>query len=95
MNLNDFLTWDVIATYAGATVVTALIVQFTKGLVDRLVHIPTQVYSYLVALLVLYAGFFFTGQLTASSAVLILFNGILVAVASNGAYEGVGRLKGK
>lgn len=93
--MTEFITWALLATYAGAVAMTALVVQFTKNAVDKLLHIPTQLYSYIVALAVLYAAYFFTGQLTISSAVLLLFNGVIVAVASNGAYEGVSRIKGE
>lgn len=90
--MTEFTTWEILATHAGAIAMTALVVQFTKGTLDKLVKLPTQIYSYFVALVVLYAAYFFTGQLSASNAMLLLFNGIIVAVASNGAHEGVSRV---
>ncbi|MEG0116281.1 MAG: hypothetical protein RSA00_07650, partial [Hydrogenoanaerobacterium sp.] len=82
------------ATYAGAVAMTALIVQLTKGFADKIVKLPTQLYSYIIALLVLLAAYFFTGQLTLSNAVLLLFNAVIVSAASNGAYEGVTQVLG-
>lgn len=84
----EFVTWAGLATYGGALAMVMLIVQFTKGIIifDRL---PTQLWSYIVALVVLYAANFFTGQLTAENAVLILFNAAIVALAANGGYSAI------
>ncbi|MEG2372650.1 MAG: hypothetical protein RSB36_07710, partial [Hydrogenoanaerobacterium sp.] len=62
--MTEFTTWAILATYAGAVAMTALIVQLTKKGLDKIFKIPTQLYSYIVALAVLYTASFFTGQLT-------------------------------
>lgn len=87
----EFVTWAGLSTYAGALAMVMLIVQFTKGIViiDRL---PTQVWSYIVALVVLYAANFFTGKLTIDNAVLILFNAAIVALAANGGYTAIKKI---
>ncbi|WP_312640754.1 hypothetical protein [Hydrogenoanaerobacterium sp.] len=90
--MTEFTTWATLATYTGAVAMTAFVTQFTKSWLDKLCKLPTQAYSYIVALIVLYAAYFFTGQLDASNAALILFNGFIVAAASNGVYEGVSRI---
>jgi len=84
----EFLEWSALATCAGSLVMVVIITQLTKGLkfIDKL---PTQVWSYIVSLCVLYPAHFFTGQLTVSNAVLILFNGMLVALASNGGFDAI------
>ena len=74
------------ATYAGALAVVLIVTQFTKNL-SFIAKIPTQVWSYIVALLVLYPANYFIGALTIETAVLILFNGIIVALAANGSFE--------
>lgn len=89
MDFSQFVEWPVLASYAGATTMTVAIVQFTKGLLDRVIHIPTKFYSYFVALVVLYSGYYFTGQLTPSNAALIFFNGFIIAVASNGMHQSI------
>ncbi len=50
--MNEFFTWTMLATYAGATLVTTLITQLIKGIgfIDR---IPTRLTAYAVALVVL------------------------------------------
>lgn len=87
----EFVTWAGLSTYAGALAMVMLIVQFTKGItiIDRM---PTQLWSYIVALVVLYAANFFTGQLTAETAALILFNAAIVALAANGGYNAIKRV---
>lgn len=89
MDFSNFVEWPILASYAGATTMTVAIVQFSKGLLDRAIHIPTKLYSYFVALAVLYSGYYFTGQLTGSTAALILFNGFIIAVASNGMHQSI------
>lgn len=84
----EFVTWAGLSTYAGALAMVMLIVQFTKGItiIDRM---PTQLWSYIVALVVLYTANFFTGQLTIDNAVLIIFNAAIVALAANGGYTAI------
>lgn len=86
----EFVTWAGLSTYAGALAMVMLIVQFTKGItiIDRL---PTQVWSYIVALVVLLLANFFTGELNAETAVLIIFNAAIVALAANGGYTAIKR----
>lgn len=68
-----------------------LITQLTKGF-TFVKKIPTQIWSYVIAMVILYPAYFFTGQLTVSNAVLILFNGIIIALASNGGFEAVNKI---
>jgi hypothetical protein len=84
--MNDFFTWEMLATYAGATLATTLVTQIFKG-VGFIDKIPTRFFSYAVALIVLLAGLFFTGGLTVNSAVLCLINAVVVSLAANGAYD--------
>lgn len=89
---NEFFTWAVLLTYAGATLATSLVTQLIKGLgfIDK---IPTRITSYAIALVVLLAATFFTGGLTLESGVLCVVNAVVVSLASNGAYDAVARNK--
>lgn len=89
----EFFTWDRLGTYAGAAALVALVTQLTKNL-PYISKIPTQVWSYILAVLVLIASQVFTGTLSASSAALSLANGVLVSLASNGGYSLITRVKG-
>ncbi|OQB24671.1 MAG: hypothetical protein BWY11_00893 [Firmicutes bacterium ADurb.Bin182] len=90
--MEGLFTWAILATYAGATLATALITEIFKGVgfIDR---IPTRIFSYFVALLVLIAANFFTDQLTWATALLSLVNAVVVSLASNGAYDFVNMKK--
>lgn len=89
----QFVNWSMLATYAGALAMVMIITQFTKGL-KLIEKMPTQVWSYVVALAILYPAYFFTGQLTMETAALILFNGIIVALAANGGYDALNKALG-
>lgn len=85
--LNEFLTWQVLGSYAGAIAFTSIFVQFTKDLIDNLTHVPTKLYTYIISVVILLLSDIFTGDLTLSNAVLNLFNGFIVSVAANGSYD--------
>lgn len=89
----EFFSWDDLGTYAGAAALVALVTQLTKEL-PYISKIPTQVWSYILAVLVLIASQVFAGTLSASSAALSLANGVLVSLASNGGYSLITRVKG-
>ena len=86
-----FLSWSILATYAGALAFVLAVTQFTKGLafIDRM---PTQIWSWIVAMVGMYLGYYFTGQLSVNTAALIPINAVLVALAANGGFEALSRL---
>ena len=92
--MNEFFTWTTLGTYAGATLAVTLITQLIKGIgwIDR---IPTRITSYVVALVVLLAASAVAGELTWATAGLNVINAVVVALAANGAFDGVTSLKSK
>ena len=82
----EFITWSELASCSGALVMVLIITQITKE-VKFIKAIPTQLWSYIVSLIILYLAYFFTQQLTASSAVLIPFNAAVVALSANGGFD--------
>lgn len=81
------LTWEYLATIAGATAATLLIVQFLKVPLDRIWKIPTRAFVYFIALVMLLAGTYFTTGLTWNTALLTAVNAVIVAFAAYGSYE--------
>lgn len=83
-----FFDWGVLATYAGATAATIAVTQVFKGVgfIDR---IPTRLFAYIVALIILIAATAFTDGITPESAALCIVNALMVSLASNGAYDAV------
>lgn len=88
MILLEFLTWETLATYAGALSAVMVLTQITKGLCF-LKRIPTQLWSYILSLCVLIPAYYFTGQLSVESTGLALLNGAIVALAANGGYDAI------
>lgn len=86
--MNDFFSWAMLATYSGAVLATGLITQFIKNF-NGISKLPTQLLSYLVALVLLILATWFTDVLTVESAAMCILNAVVVAFASNGAYEAV------
>ena len=84
--MNEFVTWSALGTYAGAVMMTALITQFLKQ-IPLLSKINCQLISYIVAVLLLIGSAVFTNTLTVESGVLAAVNAVMVALASNGAYD--------
>ena len=86
----EFVTWTTLATCAGALTMVLVITQLIKG-IGFLKKVPTQLLSYILALLALHPAYLFTGQLNATNAVLILFNGVIVVLAANGGFAAIKR----
>ena len=81
-------TWAYLATIAGATAATLLIVQFLKLPLDKAFgHIPTRMVAYIIALVLMLVATAFTTGLTAENALLAAVNAFVVALAAMGSYE--------
>lgn len=89
----EFFTWDLLGTCMGAAAVVSMATQLTKGL-PYISKIPTQLWSYILAVLVLTASQVFTGNFTTGNACLILFNAMIVSLTANGTYSLITRVKG-
>lgn len=88
----EFFDWSILGTLAGAVAAVAVLTEITKSL-PGISKIPTQIWSYVLALVVLICAQAFTAGLTASSAVLALVNAAMVSLAANGGYDLLDRLK--
>lgn len=80
-------TWEYLATIAGATVATLLIVQLLKLPLDKVWKISTRIWAYVIALIILLLATQFTVGLTLNNALLTAINAVIVALAAMGAYE--------
>lgn len=81
------LTWSYLATIAGASALTLLIVQFLKVPLDSVFHIPTRILVYCIALVIMLVATALTTGLTIDNALLVAVNAIIAAVTAYGAYE--------
>lgn len=90
--MNEFITWATLATYGGALIMVGVLTQFTKDL-SFTKKLPTQIWSYILSLVVMYPAMFFTGQLNANTAILTIFNAVIISIAANGGYAAYERFK--
>jgi hypothetical protein len=89
--MSEFFNWEMLGTYAGCTATVGVITQFVKG-VGVLNRIPTQIVTYVLALVLMLLASVFTGGVTVEGAVLTVFNAVVVSLASNGGYSAVERI---
>ena len=85
--MNEYLTWEFLATFAGAVAAVTLIVQFLKLPADKVWRIPTRFLVFAISLIVLFAVMFFTDAITPEKAALTVLNAVVVTMASMGTYE--------
>lgn len=84
-----FLTWGDLVTYGGAVMAVLIITEFTKDL-PGIRRIPTRLWAYLIALVLLAAATVFTAdRVRAQDMLLCLVNGVIVAMAAVGSYHSV------
>lgn len=85
-SIQEFFTWNVLGTMAGAAAATIIFTQLLKGIAifDKL---PTRIFSYLVALVVLIGAHVFTSQVTVAGIMLCVINAAVVALAAQGGFE--------
>lgn len=88
--MNEFFSWNILATFTGCAAATAIITEFVKTL-PFLEKVATQWVSYVIAIILLLGASFFTGTLTPASGALIPLDAVVVALSANGAYSAMKR----
>ena len=90
MDFNSFLSWEILATFAGVAACTGLLTQMLKSVTAKL---PTQWLSYIIAVVLLVITTAATGGWIQPWTVwaLVPLNAALVSLASNGAYQAIVR----
>ena len=88
----ELFNWNLLGSYAGVTFAVAVLTQLTKG-IPFVKRIPTQLWSYALALATLLLAMGFGAGFTPKGVVLAFFNAALVSLSANGGYAAVTRLK--
>ena len=89
-----FFDWSYLATFAGCLLAVGIFTELLKN-IGFIKKIPTQIFSWVLALVVLVLAQAFTTGITAESAILAVVNSAVVSLAANGGYEALNRLTGK
>ncbi len=79
--------WTALASVAGATAFTLLVVQFIKAPLDKIWHIPTRVVVYVIAFATLLIAQVFTVGFRIDGWALTSVNAVIAGSAAMGAYE--------
>ena len=86
-----FFDWSALGTLTGAVLAVVVLTQITKA-IPGIVKIPTQIWSYvLAAVILILAQIFGETAVTANGVVLALLNAAVVSLAANGGYEALTR----
>ncbi|HOR12829.1 MAG TPA: hypothetical protein PKX46_02795 [Clostridia bacterium] len=91
--MGEFFTWSSLATYAGATLATTLFTELLKE-VGAIKRIPTRLFSYIIAVVLLVLASLFTSGLTLETAALSFVNAVVVSLAANGTFDAVSTKRG-
>ncbi len=82
--MDEFISWETLATFAGCAAVTGLVTQFTKKLFPKF---PTQWLSYIIAVVIMGLATIFTAGFSWPTIALIPINAIIVSTSANGSYS--------
>lgn len=84
-----FFTWGDLASYGGAVMAVLIITEFTKDL-PGIRRVPTRLWAYLMALVLLTAATVFTVEgLKAEDILLCFVNAVIVSMAAVGSFHSV------
>lgn len=92
--MSEFINWATLGTYGGALAMVMVLTQFTKNL-GFTKRMPTQIWSYILAFVVLILANAFTTGLTLDIATQTIFNAVVVSIAANGGYSAVTKATGR
>ena len=87
----EFFSWNTLGEYTGAALAVGILTQVTKE-IPGVKSIPTQLWSYVLALVTLLLAEVFTSGISAQGVVLTLFNAAVVSLAANGGFSAVQRI---
>ena len=89
-----FFDWSYLATFAGCLLAVGIFTELFKN-IGFIKKIPTQIFSWVLALIGLVLAQVFTTGITPETAILAVVNSAVVSLAANGGYEALNRLTGK
>ena len=83
---NDFMTPEILTTYAGLTGALIIIIQFTKSIVKRKFgDSSVRLYSFIIALLL--TSIFASHGWGFKGIMLTIINAVMITIGSTGGYE--------
>lgn len=86
----DFLTWSALSSQAGILTTVVLFTQLTKDF-KLIKKMPTQLWSFILAMGLMFLSYYFTNKLTISNIALIPFNSLITALSASGGFHALNR----
>lgn len=81
--MEQFITWDVLTTYASFVTIVFMVVEFTKEL-PIIKKIPTKYWSFIVCLILLLATNLVLGTYKAQDIILYVLSAVSISLGANG-----------
>lgn len=81
--MEQFITWDVLTTYASFVTIVFMVVEFTKEL-PIIKKIPTKYWSFVVCVILLVATNLVLGTFSAQDILLYVLSSISISLGANG-----------
>lgn len=92
--MEQFITWDILTTYATFVTIVFMVVEFTKDL-KFIEKIPTKYWSFIVAFILLTVVNAVTGNFKTVDIILYALSGISISLGANGLSNFNGKKEGK
>lgn len=84
MTIDNFFTWELLATFAGCTAATIIVTELLKKFITKL---NPQIISFLVSLIILVVGQLVAKKFAWSDIALDLINAVVISFAANGGFD--------
>ena len=81
--MNDFLTWEILKTYASFVTIVFMVVEFTKE-IKIINKIPTRYWSFIVSLILLIAVNLVSNTFKPIDIILYVLSSMAISLGSNG-----------
>lgn len=81
--MNDFLTWEILKTYASFVTIVFMVVEFTKE-IKIINKIPTRYWSFIVSLILLIAVNLVSNTFKPIDIILYMLSSMAISLGSNG-----------
>ena len=89
--MDSFFDWTMLGTFAGAAAATGIVTQAVKGIFQK---IPTQLVSYVIAVVILGLATAATGgAFDWTGWALVPLNAVVVSLSANGGFEAIKRVQ--
>lgn len=89
--MDNFFDWGMLGTFAGAAAATGIVTQAVKGVFQK---IPTQIVSYVIAVVILGLATAATGGASDWTGwALVPLNAVVVSLSANGGFEAIKRVQ--